>query len=59
MKDVWLSLNGADARFSDNWLDLHGPAPVTVSLPKSEVPAGLTAADIRRMLKTVYYNPAR
>ena len=59
MKDVWLSLNGADARFSDNWLDLHGPAPVTVELPKSEVPAGLTAADIRRMLKIEYYNPAR
>ncbi len=58
VKDVWLSLNGADARFSDNWLDLHGPAPVTVTLSKSEVPAGLTAADIRRMLKIEYYNPA-
>ncbi len=55
VKDVWLSLKGADALFSDNWLDLHGNEPVTVQLLDTVGLSGLTAGEILERLDIAYY----
>ena len=46
---------GADALFSDNWLDLHGNEPVTVQLLNTVGLSGLTAGEILERLDIAYY----
>ena len=55
VKGVWLSLTDMDAVFSDNWFDLHGDAPVTVTLPKSGALAACAAADVAKRLEVTHY----
>ena len=52
---VCLSLSNADCVFSDNWFDLHGNEPVTVSVPKASLPASFTGSDLRNGLHIVSY----
>ena len=54
-KSVCLSLTEGDGVFSDNWFDLHGGEPVTVTLPKEGELARLSAAEVERRLKIVSY----
>ena len=56
VKSLCLSLKDMDAVFSDNWFDLHGNEPVAVTLPKSGLPACMSAEDVRRSLKADCYN---
>ena len=49
VKSLCLGLKTRDAVFSDNWFDLHGPRAVTVTLPKTGGPAGLSAAYYLRL----------
>ena len=49
-KSVCLSLRGHDCVFSDNWFDIHGDTPVTVTLPKA-----LPLEQLRDELKIVSY----
>ena len=39
-----------DVQFSDNWIDLHGGVPVTVTIPKQQ---DLTLEILRRELRVV------
>ena len=57
-KSVCLSLRDADAVFSDNWFDLHGEEPVTVTLRKADLPAGMTAQELSEQLEIRSYGPA-
>ncbi len=54
-KSVCLGLREADAVFSDNWFDVHGPEPVTVTLEKAGALADWTADTLRRQLTVVSY----
>ncbi len=56
VKSLCLSLRDADAVFSDNWFDLHGDEPVTVTLPKDGELQGMSADDVRNLLVLEYYN---
>ena len=56
VKDVCLSLKDADAVFSDNWFDLHGNEPVTITLQKAGPLADMSAEDVRRILEVACYN---
>ncbi|MBQ3278229.1 MAG: glycoside hydrolase family 2 protein [Clostridia bacterium] len=55
VKSVCLSLKTHDAVFSDNWFDIHGERPVTVTLPKTGELAGLTAKALEKDLQIVHY----
>ena len=52
VKSVCLSLKDFDCVFSDNWFDIHGSEPVTVTIPRVK---GLTAMNIRQQLKITSY----
>ena len=54
-KSVCLGLKTHDAVFSDNWFDIHGGRPVTVTLPKSGELAGLSAEDLEKDLQIMHY----
>lgn len=51
-KSVCLSLKDYDCIFSDNWFDIHGGTPVTVTFAK---PEGMTAEELRGQLEIRYY----
>ena len=51
-KSVCLSLRDHDCVFSDNWFDIHGSAPVTVTLVK---PDGLNAEQLKEQLEIRSY----
>ena len=51
-KSVCLSLKNEDGMFSDNWFDVHGDLPVTVTLTKS---AKLDFDLIKRELTVEHY----
>ena len=55
VKSVCLSLKTHDAVFSDNWFDIHGERPVTVTLPKTGDLASLTAKALEKDLQIVHY----
>lgn len=54
-KSVCLSLKDYDVIFSDNWFDVHGSRPVTVTIPKNEELSALSAEDIRSQLDIMVY----
>ncbi len=56
-KSVYLSLEKTDCVFSDNWFDLHGDEPVTLTVSKDEIK--LTPEEFRSQLKITHYFPAR
>ena len=49
-KSVCLGLREADCVFSDNWFDLHGGEPVTVTAPAEGETAAMTAETFRQQL---------
>ena len=51
-KSVRLSLEACDAEYSDNWFDVHGNEPVTVTVRPA---AALTAEQFRSLLRTENY----
>ncbi|MBR5091442.1 MAG: glycoside hydrolase family 2 protein [Ruminiclostridium sp.] len=51
-KSVCLSLKDHDYVFSDNWFDIHGNEPVTVTLGK---PDGMTVEKLRKQLEIRNY----
>ena len=55
VKSVCLSLNTHDGIFSDNWFDIHGGCPVTVTLPKTGELSGLSAEDLEKDLQIMHY----
>ena len=55
VRSVCLGLKTHDAVFSDNWFDIHGGRPVTVTLPKSGELAGLSAEDLEKDLQIMHY----
>ena len=55
VKSLCLGLKTRDAVFSDNWFDLHGPRAVTVTLPKTGGPAGLSAESLEKELQLTHY----
>ena len=55
VKSVCLGLKTHDGIFSDNWFDIHGGCPVTVTLPKSGELAGLSAEDLEKDLQIMHY----
>ena len=52
-KSVCLSLSKADYIFSDNWFDLHGNEPVTISVEKSQT--GLSLNEFKAQLTVTSY----
>ncbi|MBO4836586.1 MAG: hypothetical protein J5564_02720 [Clostridia bacterium] len=56
-KSVCLSLSEGECLFSDNWFDLHGDAPVTVSVAKDR--PDITEEWIRERLRITAYNADR
>lgn len=54
-KSVCLSFRDYDCVFSDNWFDIHGNEPVTVSVAKSEGLEKLTADKIKEQLEIEVY----
>ena len=56
-KSVCLGLRDDDCVFSDNWFDLHGREPVTVSVKKDGKIKDLTAAQFQDQLSIQTYNP--
>ena len=57
-KSVCLGLKEADGVFSDNWFDLHGEEPVTVTLEKKTLPAGFSLEELNKQLTVVSYGDA-
>ncbi len=55
VKSVCLSVEGADCVFSDNWFDLHGAEPVTVTVPKAGELAAWSADALREKLRIQKY----
>ena len=55
VKSVCLSLKTHDGIFSDNWFDIHGNRPVTVTLPRTGELAGLSAEDLEKDLQIMHY----
>ena len=55
VKSVCLSLREADGVFSDNWFDIHGREPVTVSIRREGDVKGLDLAAFRAQLKLQHY----
>lgn len=55
VKSVCLSLREHDAVFSDNWFDIHGEQPVTVSLPCQGALSDLSAEALRSQLRIAHY----
>lgn len=50
-KGVCLSLKNTDAVFSDNWFDIHGSLPVTVSVEKNGLKGRMTKARLLEELE--------
>ena len=55
VKSVCLGLKTHDGIFSDNWFDIHGGLPVTVTLPRAGELAGLSAEDLEKDLQIMHY----
>ncbi len=55
VKSVCLGLRTHDAVFSDNWFDLHGARPVTVTLPRTGSLSSLTAEGLEKDLLLAHY----
>lgn len=55
VKSVCLSLRDFDAVFSDNWFDIHGDEPVTVTLPCQGALSALDADALRFQLAIAHY----
>ena len=54
-KSVCLEWPEGDAVFSDNWFDVHGGQPVTVTLDKTGDAAGVTAETLEKQLRVRCY----
>ena len=55
VKSVCLSLRDCDAVFSDNWFDIHGNVPVTVTLRRQGALAATSAEALRFQLVIAHY----
>lgn len=58
VKSVCLSLRNGDAVFSDNWFDLHGAEPVTVTLPREGDLTDLGPEELENRLQIEHYGPS-
>ena len=54
-KSVCLSLRDHDAVFSDNWFDIHGGEPVTVTLPRKNALSSIRPEDLQAELIIAHY----
>ncbi|MBQ9264341.1 MAG: hypothetical protein IJ189_09060 [Clostridia bacterium] len=55
VKSVCLSLRDHDAVFSDNWFDIHGDMPVTVTLRRQGALAETSAEELQAQLVIAHY----